>query len=395
MSIKKGIFTSESVSRGHPDKVCDQISDAILDAFLHEQPDARLGCETLVSKNTVIVAGEYRGPEAVWQTLEGIARNCVRSIGYEQDDFHWETFVFQNFMHGQSADIAKGVDASEGKDEGAGDQGLMFGYAVNEAPEFMPAPLYYAHRILQGIEDYRNNEDDGNKLGPDAKSQVTLRFDGGKPVGLERVVISSQHIESLDSEDVKDIVKPIASALLPAEWVANLADEEWLVNPTGIFVKGGPAADCGLTGRKIIVDTYGGAAPHGGGAFSGKDPTKVDRSAAYAARYLAKNIVAAGLAEKCLIQISYAIGKPEPTSLFLDTFGTSKIAPEKIEQRLFEVIGDKMSGLTPRGIREHLKLNAPIYQTTAAFGHFGRAPSGNGDFTWENTDLVDDFDGIT
>ncbi len=395
MSIKKGIFTSESVSRGHPDKVCDQISDAILDAFLHEQPDARLGCETLVSKNTVIVAGEYRGPEAVWQTLEGIARNCVRSIGYEQDDFHWETFVFQNFMHGQSADIAKGVDASEGKDEGAGDQGLMFGYAVNEAPEFMPAPLYYAHRILQGIEDYRNNEDDGNKLGPDAKSQVTLRFDGGKPVGLERVVISSQHIEGLNSEDVKDIVKPIASALLPAEWVANLADEEWLVNPTGIFVKGGPAADCGLTGRKIIVDTYGGTAPHGGGAFSGKDPTKVDRSAAYAARYLAKNIVAAGLAEKCLIQISYAIGKPEPTSLFLDTFGTSKIAPEKIEQRLFEVIGDKMSGLTPRGIREHLKLNAPIYQTTAAFGHFGRAPSGNGDFTWENTDLVDDFDGIT
>lgn len=395
MSIKKGIFTSESVSRGHPDKVCDQISDAILDAFLHEQPDARLGCETLVSKNTVIVAGEYRGPKAVWQTLEGIARNCVRSIGYEQDDFHWETFVFQNFMHGQSADIAKGVDASEGKDEGAGDQGLMFGYAVNEAPEFMPAPLYYAHRILQGIEDYRNNEDDGNKLGPDAKSQVTLRFDGGKPVGLERVVISSQHIEGLNSEDVKDIVKPIASALLPAEWVANLADEEWLVNPTGIFVKGGPAADCGLTGRKIIVDTYGGAAPHGGGAFSGKDPTKVDRSAAYAARYLAKNIVAASLAEKCLIQISYAIGKPEPTSLFLDTFGTSKIAPEKIEQRLFEVIGDKMSGLTPRGIREHLKLNAPIYQTTAAFGHFGRAPSGNGDFTWENTDLVDDFDGIT
>ncbi len=395
MSIKKGIFTSESVSRGHPDKVCDQISDAILDAFLHEQPDARLGCETLVSKNTVIVAGEYRGPKAVWQTLEGIARNCVRSIGYEQDDFHWETFVFQNFMHGQSADIAKGVDANEGKDEGAGDQGLMFGYAVNEAPEFMPAPLYYAHRILQGIEDYRNNEDDGNKLGPDAKSQVTLRFDGGKPVGLERVVISSQHIEGLNSEDVKDIVKPIASALLPAEWVANLADEEWLVNPTGIFVKGGPAADCGLTGRKIIVDTYGGAAPHGGGAFSGKDPTKVDRSAAYAARYLAKNIVAASLAEKCLIQISYAIGKPEPTSLFLDTFGTSKIAPEKIEQRLFEVIGDKMSGLTPRGIREHLKLNAPIYQTTAAFGHFGRAPSGNGDFTWENTDLVDDFDGIT
>ncbi|MDE2738471.1 MAG: methionine adenosyltransferase, partial [Paracoccaceae bacterium] len=309
MSINKGIFTSESVSRGHPDKVCDQISDAILDAFLHEEPEARLGCETLVSKNTVIVAGEYRGPESVWNSLEDIARKCVRDIGYEQDDFHWNTFGFQNFMHGQSADIAKGVDASKGKDEGAGDQGLMFGYAVNEAPEYMPAPLYYAHRILQGIEEFRKKDyTGGSKLGPDAKSQITLRFDEGKPVGLERVVISSQHIAGLDSRDVKDIVKPIASALLPADWVAKLPDEEWLINPTGIFVKGGPAADCGLTGRKIIVDTYGGAAPHGGGAFSGKDPTKVDRSATYAARYLAKNVVAAGLADKCLIQISYAIG---------------------------------------------------------------------------------------
>ncbi len=392
MSINKGIFTSESVSRGHPDKVCDQISDAILDAFLHEEPEARLGCETLVSKNTVIVAGEYRGPESVWNSLEDIARKCVRDIGYEQDDFHWNTFGFQNFMHGQSADIAKGVDATKGKDEGAGDQGLMFGYAVNEAPEFMPAPLYYAHRILQGIEEFRKQDNtDGWKLGPDAKSQVTLRFDEGKPVGLERVVISSQHIAGLDSADVKDIVKPIASKLLPEEWVAQLPDEEWLINPTGIFVKGGPAADCGLTGRKIIVDTYGGAAPHGGGAFSGKDPTKVDRSATYAARYLAKNVVATGLADKCLIQISYAIGKPEPTSLFLDTFGTEKFSPDKIEQRLLEVIGDKMNGLTPRGIREHLKLNNPIYQVTAAFGHFGRTPSGNGDFTWENTDLVSDL----
>lgn len=392
MSINKGIFTSESVSRGHPDKVCDQISDAILDAFLHEEPEARLGCETLVSKNTVIVAGEYRGPKSVWNSLEDIARKCVRDIGYEQDDFHWNTFGFQNFMHGQSADIAKGVDASEDRDEGAGDQGLMFGYAVNEAPEYMPAPLYYAHRILQGIEEFRKQDNtDGSKLGPDAKSQVTLRFDEGKPVGLERVVISSQHIAGLDSADVKDIVKPIASKLLPEEWVAKLPDEEWLINPTGIFVKGGPAADCGLTGRKIIVDTYGGAAPHGGGAFSGKDPTKVDRSATYAARYLAKNVVAAGLADKCLIQISYAIGKPEPTSLFLDTFGTEKFSPDKIEQRLLEVIGDKMNGLTPRGIREHLKLNTPIYQVTAAFGHFGRTPSGNGDFTWENTDLVSDL----
>ena len=392
MSINKGTFTSESVSRGHPDKVCDRISDAILDAFLHEEPEARLGCETLVSKNTVIVAGEYRGPESVWNSLEDIARKCVRDIGYEQDDFHWNTFGFQNFMHGQSADIAKGVDATKGKDEGAGDQGLMFGYAVNEAPEFMPAPLYYAHRILQGIEEFRKKDNtDGSKLGPDAKSQVTLRFDEGKPVGLERVVISSQHIAGLDSADVKDIVKPIASALLPAEWVAKLPDEEWLVNPTGIFVKGGPAADCGLTGRKIIVDTYGGAAPHGGGAFSGKDPTKVDRSATYAARYLAKNVVAAGLADKCLIQISYAIGKPEPTSLFLDTSGTEKFSTDKIEQRLLEVIGDKMNGLTPRGIREHLKLNTPIYQVTAAFGHFGRTPSGKGDFTWENTNLVSDL----
>ena len=392
MSINKGIFTSESVSRGHPDKVCDQISDAILDAFLHEEPEARLGCETLVSKNTVIVAGEYRGPESVWNSLEDIARKCVRDIGYEQDDFHWNTFGFQNFMHGQSADIAKGVDASKDRDEGAGDQGLMFGYAVNEAPEYMPAPLYYAHRILQGIEEFRKQDNtDGSKLGPDAKSQVTLRFDEGKPVGLERVVISSQHIAGLESPDVKDIVKPVASALLPAEWVAKLPEEEWLVNPTGIFVKGGPAADCGLTGRKIIVDTYGGDAPHGGGAFSGKDPTKVDRSATYAARYLAKNVVATGLADKCLIQISYAIGKPEPTSLFLDTFGTEKFSPDKIEQRLLEVIGDKMNGLTPRGIREHLKLNTPIYQVTAAFGHFGRTPSGNGDFTWENTDLVSDL----
>ncbi len=396
MSIKKGIFTSESVSRGHPDKVCDQISDAILDAFLKEHHEARLGCETLVSKNAVIVAGEYRGPKSVWKSLEEIARKCVKDIGYEQEDFHWDTFEFQNFMHEQSADIAKGVDATKDRDEGAGDQGLMFGYAVNEAPEYMPAPLYYAHRILQGIEDFRKkNTNDGKKLGPDAKSQVTLRFEDGKPIGLARIVISSQHIEGLDSQDVKDIVKPIASELLPADWISCLPDEEWLINPTGIFVKGGPAADCGLTGRKIIVDTYGGAAPHGGGAFSGKDPTKVDRSATYAARYLAKNIVAAGLAEKCLIQISYAIGKPEPTSLFLDTFGTEKTSPEKIEHRLREVIGDKMNGLTPRGIREHLKLNAPIYQVTAAFGHFGRVPSGKGDFTWENTDLVDDLASIS
>ncbi len=395
MTISNGLFTSESVSSGHPDKICDQISDGILDAFLTDDREARVGCETLVTKNTVVIAGEYRGSETVRNSLEGLARNIVKSIGYEQDDFHWRHLEFQNLMVGQSPDIARGVDADvrKNKDEGAGDQGLMFGFAVDEAPEYMPAPLYYSHRILQELEAHRRSGTmSAGELGPDAKSQVTLKYEDGKPVKLERVVISSQHSETLaSSEAVKEVVRPIASMVLPGEWVAELPDTEWLVNPTGIFIKGGPAADCGLTGRKIIVDTYGGSAPHGGGAFSGKDPTKVDRSGAYAARYLAKNVVAAGLADKCLIQVSYAIGKPEPTSLYVDTFGTEKIDPIRLQNHLFTIINDCMSGLTPRGIREHLRLNAPIYQATSTYGHFGRRPGPNGEFTWERLDLVDDL----
>ena len=393
MTIINGLFTSESVSSGHPDKICDQISDSVLDAFLSEAPEARVACETLASKNTIILAGEYRGPKNIFDSLEDVVRSCVRDIGFQQEDFHWETLDFNNLLHGQSADIAQGVDATKNKDEGAGDQGLMFGYAIDEAPECMPATLYYSHRILQQLEHHRKLGTMGaDNLLPDAKSQVTLEYSDGKPINLKRIVVSSQHTSKLSNSDqVKEVILPIAKQVLPEHWVATLPENEWLINPTGLFLKGGPAADCGLTGRKIIVDTYGGAAPHGGGAFSGKDPTKVDRSGAYAARYLAKNVVASGLASKCLIQLSYAIGKPDPTSFYIDTFSTAKVDHSRLYSYLWELINDHMRGLTPRGIREHLQLNSPIYKPTATYGHFGRIPGDNGEFTWEKLDLVDDL----
>ncbi|MCY4446376.1 MAG: methionine adenosyltransferase [Rhodobacteraceae bacterium] len=393
MTIINGLFTSESVSSGHPDKICDQISDSVLDAFLSEAPEARVACETLASKNTIILAGEYRGPKNIFDSLEDVVRSCVRDIGFQQEDFHWETLDFKNLLHGQSTDIAQGVDATKNKDEGAGDQGLMFGYAIDEAPECMPATLYYSHRILQQLEHHRKLGTMGaDNLLPDAKSQVTLEYSDGKPINLKRIVVSSQHTSKLSNSDqVKEVILPIAKQVLPEHWVATLPENEWLINPTGLFLKGGPAADCGLTGRKIIVDTYGGAAPHGGGAFSGKDPTKVDRSGAYAARYLAKNVVAAGLASKCLIQLSYAIGKPDPTSFYIDTFSTAKVDHSRLYSYLWELINDHMRGLTPRGIREHLQLNSPIYKPTATYGHFGRIPGDNGEFTWEKLDLVDDL----
>ena len=384
-----GSFTSESVSSGHPDKVCDQVSDSVLDAFLAEDPESRVACETLVTKNKVIIAGEYRGPQRVFDSLEGVIRSCIRQIGYEQEDFHWKNFHFENLMHGQSADIAQGVDKTKNKKEGAGDQGLMFGFAVDEAPEFMPATIYYSHRILQQLEHHRKLGTMGTEyLGPDSKSQVTLDYQSGKPHNLERIVVSSQHSEAIVSTDqIRKIIIPVAKQALPKEWGDNLPEQDWLINPTGKFIKGGPAADCGLTGRKIIVDTYGGVAPHGGGAFSGKDPTKVDRSGAYVARYLAKNVVATGLANKCLIQVSYAIGKPEPTSFNIETFNTAQGDHSKLTNLLMDLLG----GLTPQSIREHLHLNAPIYKPTATYGHFGRVPGDNGEFTWEKLDLVNEL----
>ena len=384
MARQNYIFTSESVSEGHPDKVCDRISDAILDAFLIEDAEARVACETFATTDRVIVGGEVRGPGAVIQRVEEIARACVRDIGYEQQGFHWANLQVDSYLHAQSADIAQGVDAAGNKDEGAGDQGIMFGYAVNETPELMPAPILYAHAILRRLAEVRK---DGTEpaLGPDAKSQLTVRYEGGKPVGISSIVLSTQHTDpALTSEDVRAIVEPHIRDELPDGWL--LEDTEWWVNPTGKFVIGGPDGDAGLTGRKIIVDTYGGAAPHGGGAFSGKDPTKVDRSAAYAARYLAKNVVAAGLADRCLIQLSYAIGVAKPLSIYVDTYGTGDADDPAIERAVAQVMD-----LTPRGIRKHLAMNKPIYQRTAAYGHFGRAPDAEGGFSWEKTDLVDEL----
>ena len=376
------LFTSESVSEGHPDKICDRISDAVVDAFFAEDPFSRVAVETMATTNKVVLAGETRGPDSInADKMEAIARRVVREIGYEQDGFHWNHLDVQCFVHEQSAHIAQGVDASGNKDEGAGDQGIMFGFAVNETPELMPAPIMYAHTILRKMAEARHSGA-VKGFGPDAKSQVTLKYENGKPVGVSAIVVSTQHDEGLDQAKVRELVRPFVADTLPQGWFPP--EDEFYVNPTGAFVIGGPDGDAGLTGRKIIVDTYGGAAPHGGGAFSGKDPTKVDRSAAYAARYLAKNVVAAGLAEKCVIQLSYAIGVSKPLSIFVDTFGTGTVD----EDRLGTVLNEVMN-LSPRGIREHLKLNRPIYERTAAYGHFGRQPDEEGGFSWEKTDLVE------
>jgi len=375
------LFTSESVSEGHPDKVCDQISDSIVDLFLAADPYARVGCETLATTNFVVLAGEVRGPDHLTHELfRETARQKIKEIGYEQRGFHWKDAEIVSHLHSQSVDIAIGVDAAGNKDEGAGDQGLMFGYAVDETPELMPAPLQYSHSILKRLADARHGGD--HRIGPDSKSQVTLRYVNGKPAGAAAVVVSTQHSEAVSTEVVRELVRPHVMAVLPDGWFPE--ETNFYVNPTGRFVIGGPDGDCGLTGRKIIVDTYGGAAPHGGGAFSGKDPTKVDRSAAYATRYLAKNVVAAGLASRCLIQVSYAIGVSKPISVYVSTFGTNQVD----EVKLSEVLQDLVN-LSPRGIREHLGLNRPIYARTAAYGHFGRTPEADGGFSWERTDLVD------
>ena len=377
------LFTSESVSEGHPDKVCDRISDAVVDAYLGADPNARVACETLTTTNLIVIAGEVRGPANILPSVEELARGAVKAIGYEQDGFHWRDAKVEVHLHAQSVDIAQGVDASGNKAEGAGDQGIMFGYACRETDALMPAPIHYSHEILRALADARHSGREPG-LGPDSKSQVTLAYENGKPVRATSVVVSTQHADSLETEEVRDIVRPIVEQVLPDGWMCP--DDQFYVNPTGRFVIGGPDGDCGLTGRKIIVDTYGGAAPHGGGAFSGKDPSKVDRSAAYAARYLAKNVVAAELAERCSIQLSYAIGVADPLSVYVDTYGTGNVAEDKIEKALREVMD-----LRPRGIRDHLALDRPIYERTAAYGHFGRAPESDGAFSWERTDLTEDL----
>ncbi len=380
MSQSDYLFTSESVSEGHPDKVCDRISDSIVDLFLSADPYARVGCETLATTNFVVLAGEVRGPDRLTHDMfRDTARQAIRDIGYEQRGFHWKDAEIVSHLHSQSVDIAVGVDAAGNKDEGAGDQGLMFGYAVDETPELMPAPLQYSHSILKSLATARHGGD--SRIGPDSKSQVTLRYVNGKPVGAAAVVVSTQHSESTSTEEIRELVRPHVMAVLPEGWFPT--EDNFYVNPTGRFVIGGPDGDCGLTGRKIIVDTYGGAAPHGGGAFSGKDPTKVDRSAAYATRYLAKNVVAAGLASRCLIQVSYAIGVSKPISLYVNTFGSNQVDEAKLSHVLQDLVN-----LSPRGIREHLGLNRPIYARTAAYGHFGRTPEADGGFSWERTDLV-------
>jgi S-adenosylmethionine synthetase len=385
------LFTSESVSEGHPDKVADRISDTVVDLFLSKDPEARIACETLTTTNLVVLAGEIRGKgimdangewaPGIEDEVEAAVRAAVRDIGYEQDQFHWNTFEFINRLHGQSVDIAVGVDAAGEKDEGAGDQGIMFGYASNETPELMPATLAFSHNILKKLAEVRHAG--GSILEPDAKSQVTLHYEDGKPVRATSIVVSTQHARGKTQAEVAAVVKPVVESVLPQGFITN--ETVWHINPTGIFEIGGPDGDTGLTGRKIIVDTYGGAAPHGGGAFSGKDPTKVDRSAAYACRYLAKNVVAAGLADRCTIQISYAIGVAKPQSIHIDLHGTGRIAESVLEENILGLIG----GATPRAIREHLGLNKPIYARTAAYGHFGRDADPDGGFSWEKTDLVE------
>jgi S-adenosylmethionine synthetase len=391
--VPKGpyLFTSESVSEGHPDKVADRISDAVLDAFLAADPNSRVACETMVTTNRIIVSGEVRGPRALVDKkkgvkkdkIEAIARRAVRDIGYEQKGFHWKKARVSVYLHAQSADIAQGVDAKGNKDEGAGDQGLMFGYACRETEALMPAAIHYSHEILRSLAEARHSGA-VTGLGPDAKSQITLLYEKNKPVRATAVVVSTQHDDKLDQDEVREIVRPHVLNVLPDGWMCD--EEHFYCNPTGRFVIGGPDGDTGLTGRKIIVDTYGGSSPHGGGAFSGKDPTKVDRSAAYAARYLAKNVVAAGLADRCTIQLAYAIGVAEPLSVYVDTQGTGEVDEVKIGKALRELMS-----LTPRGIREHLGLNKPIYARTAAYGHFGRQPDPDGGFSWERLDLADEL----
>ncbi|BBU58462.1 MULTISPECIES: methionine adenosyltransferase [Mameliella] len=386
MSRQNYTFTSESVSEGHPDKVCDRISDAILDAFLAEDPLARVACETFATTNRVVIGGEVGLTDQdklaeYMASIPDIARACIKDIGYEQDKFHHETVEITNLLHEQSAHIAQGVTGQQG-DEGAGDQGIMFGYATDETDALMPAPIQFSHAILRRLAEVRKDGTEP-RLGPDAKSQLSVRYEGGKPVGVTSIVLSTQHLdETMTSADVRALVEPYIRETLPEGWISD--DTEWWVNPTGKFVIGGPDGDAGLTGRKIIVDTYGGAAPHGGGAFSGKDPTKVDRSAAYVARYLAKNVVAAGMAERCTVQLSYAIGVAKPLSIYVDTHQTGQIEARAIEAAIPKVID-----LTPRGIRTHLDLNKPIYSRTAAYGHFGRAPEADGGFSWERTDLAE------
>ncbi len=382
MSRQNYLFTSESVSEGHPDKICDRVSDAILDAFLAEEELARVACETFATTDRVIVGGEVglSSPEKLNDMMgrvESIVRDCVKDVGYEQDGFHWKNLTVHNYLHPQSAHIAQGVD-----NEGAGDQGIMFGYAVNETDDLMPAPIQYSHAILRVLAEARKSGE-ASMLGPDSKSQLSVNYVDGKPVGVSSIVLSTQHLDaSMTSQDVRDVVEPYIRKTLPEGWIT--AATEWHVNPTGAFVIGGPDGDAGLTGRKIIVDTYGGAAPHGGGAFSGKDPTKVDRSAAYASRYLAKNVVAAGMAERCTIQLSYAIGVAKPLSIYCDTHGTGQVHETEIEKAVAEIMD-----LTPTGIKDHLQLTRPIYERTAAYGHFGRKPTNDGGFSWEKTDLVE------
>ena len=382
------IFTSESVSEGHPDKLCDRVSDTVLDLFLAAEPEARVACETFATTNRVILGGEVRASKdnlaSIMAAIEPAVRAAVKDIGYEQEKFHHAHFEFQNYLHEQSADIAMGVDSGDNKDEGAGDQGLMFGYACRETDALMPAAIHYSHQILKRLAEMRKGDSD-SILGPDSKSQISLIYDDeGRPTGAHKIVLSTQHDEAATQRDIRALVTPVIADVMPDGWMVGADD--LLVNPTGQFVIGGPDGDAGLTGRKIIVDTYGGAAPHGGGAFSGKDPTKVDRSAAYACRYLAKNVVAAGLAEKCTIQLAYAIGVAEPVSLYANTHGTGSIG----DARLQDALAQSMN-LTPRGIRQHLSLNAPIYAPSSAYGHFGRTAgeAGPGSFSWEATDLVD------
>lgn len=382
--MKDCIFTSESVSEGHPDKVCDIVSDTVVDLYFSKFNESRVACETLTTTNKVVLAGEVRGPEIDSKEIEEHVRNSIKEIGYEQDGFHHAKLDFFNYLHSQSSDIAQGVDSSGNeKDEGAGDQGIMFGYACTETNELMPAPIIYSHKILEKLAQVRKSGE-AKGLGPDSKSQISVIYKNGKPQGISSVVISTQHDEGMSQDDVKSLVTPYVKEVLPSEW--DFPDDKFYVNPTGRFVIGGPDGDAGLTGRKIIVDTYGGAAPHGGGAFSGKDPTKVDRSAAYVSRYLAKNIVAAGISEKCLIQLSYAIGVSQPLSIYINLYDND----EKLSAKVEELIRKEIN-LSPRGIREILKLNNPIYKKTAAYGHFGREPGSDGTFSWEKTDLVDLF----
>ncbi len=379
------LFTSESVSEGHPDKVCDRISDMVVDTYLSKDPLSRVACETLTTTNKVVLAGEIRGPSINKEEIISQVRECIKDIGYEQDGFHWKNCNIDYHLHEQSSDIAMGVDSGSNKDEGAGDQGIMFGFACNDTDTLMPAPIHYSHQILLKMAELRK---DGSRteFEPDSKSQITMQYQNGKPTKVTSVVVSTQHKEGLTPSQIKEVVKPIVNDCIPSELMQELNDEEFYVNPTGNFVIGGPDGDSGLTGRKIIVDTYGGAAPHGGGAFSGKDPSKVDRSAAYAARYLAKNIVAAGLSDECIIQLSYAIGVSKPLSIYINTNGTNKVDEKKIEKIIPELFD-----LSPRGIREHLKLSNPIYVPTSAYGHFGRMPTQEGHFTWEKTDLIEEF----